>query len=172
MNNGETLSLWGARGWSSGAEGLGAYSVYLVLTLTHPVSWSPVPRRQRDLRDSDNTRSQPPSPRRPEAHSAPKPSPPCCALEAWSARISGCNHRFAPELLQPSYQHRPVRAPVTPSRYPEHICMHAAACSRGAQGRNRCSKQAMGFCLLRRWRERQDRVCGCVNAKLGSLPRH
>lgn len=178
MNNGETLSLWGR----PGAVSFGARSFWCTFQVAGPwpysssVPWSPVPRRSRDLGDMENTRSRLPKP--PEAillawrANAQKPAS-CSAHGAWSADISGCSYCLLPEPAKPSSQLRPCQALVTPStESPGHSSTHTAACSKGVQERNCCLKQTMGFCLLRRWRERWDRVCGCVNAKLGSLPRH
>lgn len=50
--------------------------------------------------------------------------------------------------LEPSSQHRPIQAPISPSRYPwppQHTQPH----SQGDQPRNSHVKQGMGFCLLR-----------------------
>ena len=146
---------------SSGAGGFGCiFHVAGPCPYSSPVSWfcSQMENGLRRFRQH-----QEPAPKTPEANTRGQrqilPLSPACpavcgrpGVPVFLAVITA----LLQSPLQPSYQHRLVQAPVTLSRYPGHTSTHAAACSKGVQERNCWSKQAMGLCLLRRWRERQD----------------
>lgn len=98
--------------------------------------------------------------------------PPRSALRGCSASISGCNYGFPPEAARAQLPATPLGAPVTPSRFPGHSSTRGCM-QQGSPAKELLLKTGDGVLFIKKVAgTARTHVCGYVNGKLGSLPRH
>lgn len=77
-----------------------------------------------------------------------------------------------PDLLEPGSWHRPTQVPMTPSRYPRRSATHTAACSKESKKGILAYDRQWVLFIKKVEGNARTQVCGHVNVRLGSLPRH